>query len=197
MDDDTRTAARPPGLDLYWIPLGAGRHVVRLSGALYESLLALRQRRRRRPLFHSALIATTAAGPVVVELAEIRDGDGPCRGVVAEGPVGVRWLRRFRLFRYEVRLWPAGVIDDLCYAVGGPVRLTDDLAVTRTVLDLVPTVPTLVWGRDEESTGDMWNSNSLTSWLLTLTGLLPAAGVPPDSGRAPGWDAGVAIASRA
>ena len=196
MDGETRVAVRPPGLDLYWIPLGAGQHLVRLSGALYEALLALRQRRGRRPLFHSALIATTVEGPVVIEMAEIRDNNGPRRGVVAEGPVGVSWLRRFRLFRYEVRLWPGGIIDDLGYAVGGPVRLTDDPGLIRSVLDLVPAVPTPVWGRDEQGTGDMWNSNSLTSWLLVRSGHDVARLSPPAGGRAPGWDAGLVAGSR-
>ena len=34
-------------VDLYWLPLGAGRHVVRWSGLLYEAVVARRERRRR------------------------------------------------------------------------------------------------------------------------------------------------------
>jgi hypothetical protein len=42
-----------PGLDLYWIPLGAGRHVVRVSGKIYEALAAAVQRRPKAPLARS------------------------------------------------------------------------------------------------------------------------------------------------
>lgn len=56
-------------------------------------------------------------------------------------------------------------------------------------------MPTLVWGRDELHAGDMWNSNSVTSWLLASAGLAAQAGEPPVNERAPGWDAGL-VASR-
>ena len=187
---------RPPGLDLYWIPLGAGHHVVRISGKVYEALLALVQHRRRGPLFHSSLVATTPEGRFVIEMAEIRDGRGAERGVVAEGAVGTRWLERFRLFRYEIRRWREGVIPDISYAVESPVRITDDLDITRAVLALVAFVPTPVWGRDEVQAGDMWNSNSVTAWLLASFDVERAAGEPPSGGRAPGWKAGVVAARR-
>jgi hypothetical protein len=185
-----------PGLDLYWIPLGAGHHVVRISGKIYEALSALVQRRGRCPLFHSALVATTPEGRFVIEMTEIRDARGAERGVVAEGAVGSRWLGRFRLFRYEIRRWREGVIPDISYAVQSPVRITDDLTVTEDLLELVPLVPTAVWGRDELEAGDMWNSNSLTAWLLASFGVEAAAGQPPSEGRAPGWEAGLAAARR-
>jgi hypothetical protein len=57
-------------------------------------------------------------------------------------------------------------------------------------------VPPLTGGRDELRTGDMWNSNSLTSWLLARTGHDLTTIRPPSRGRAPGWDAGMALASR-
>lgn len=51
----------------------------------------------------------------------------------------------------------------------------------------VPSVPTAVWGRDELHAGEMWNSNSLISWLIVSAGL-DASGVQlPERGRAPGW----------
>jgi uncharacterized protein YndB with AHSA1/START domain len=186
-----------PGLDLYWIPLGAGRDVVRISGTIYEALCALVQRRPRSPLFHSALVATTPAGRFVIEMTDIRDGDGAERGVVAEGAVGTRWLGRFRLFRYEIRRWQEGVIPDISYAVQSPVRITDDAGITRELLELVPQVPTDVWGRDAIEAGDMWNSNSVTSWLLASCGVEAAAGRPPSGGRAPGWTAGLVAARSA
>jgi hypothetical protein len=105
-------------------------------------------------------------------------------------------LRRFRTFRYEVRRWRGGVIPDLAFAVDSPVRISDDAVAVQAVLDLVPRVPTPVWGRDESEAGEMWNSNSVTAWLLTQAGLLSRAGRPPRHGRAPGWDAGVRVAER-
>ncbi len=66
------------------------------------------------------------------------------------------------------------------------------------LLELVPEVPALTWGRDELGTGDMWNSNSLTSWLLASShecvGELNIR--PPPNGRAPGWRAGLVVAAR-
>jgi hypothetical protein len=190
------TSARP-GLDLYWIPVGAGHHVVRISSTIYEALSAFVQHRRRCPLFHTALVATTPEGRFVIEVTEIRDDRGAERGVVAEGAVGSRWLGRFRLFRYEIRRWRDGIIPDLSFAVESPVRITDDPGLTRDLLELVPLAPTSVWGRDEIHAGDMWNSNSVTSWLLAQGDVEAVAGRPPSGGRAPGWDAGVVAARQA
>lgn len=192
--DDEPPVAR---LDLYWIPLGAGARVVRLSGRLYETLAALAQRRPRSDLYHSALVATVSTVRTVVEMAPIPDGSGrTARGVVAEGAVGLHRLRPLRVFRYEIRRWPAGVIPDLACAVSSPVQVADDLAHVQNVLDLVALVPTPVWGRDELGLGEMWNSNSVISWVLAHAGLLASAGRPPSNGRAPGWDAGVRAATR-
>ena len=159
----------PGAVDLYWIPLGAGGHVVRLNGKVYEAIKAFMERRPQR---------------------------GRERGVVAEGPVGTRWAGRFRLFRYEIRRWSGGSIPDASEAVSSPVRVANDLARAQRVLDLVPSVPTPVWGRDELHTGDMWNSNSLISWLLVRAGVDTDRLQPPSGGRAPGWDAGLVVARR-
>ena len=35
----------------------------------------------------------------------------------------------------------------------------------------MPYVPTPVWGRDELDAGEMWNSNSIISWLIARSGL--------------------------
>jgi hypothetical protein len=184
-------------LDLYWIPLGAGARIVRLSGRCYEAALAALQRRARRDLYHSALIATLDGVVTVIEMAPTPDDDGrSARGVVAEGVVGMRRLRRLRVFRYEVRRWCGGVIPDLGFAVGSPVLVTDDPDVVRGALDVLPTVPAPVWGRDELGAGEMWNSNSVVAWVLARAGVLEAAGAPPGNGRAPGWDAGVVTATR-
>jgi hypothetical protein len=183
-------------VDLYWLPLGAGGHVVRLNGRAYEAVLARLQRRAPCDLYHSALEVAVGGERVTIEMTPVPDGLGARRGVVGEGAVGARWAGRLRIFRYEIRRWPGGRIPDLAEAVGGPVRLTDDEARARRLLDLVPQVPRPVWGRDELHAGDMWNSNSVVSWLLTRSGLDVDAIRPPPGGRAPGWDAGVAVARR-
>ena len=184
-------------LDLYWIPLGAGARVVRTSGRIYEFLAATRQRRRRCQLFHSALVATTNDQRVVIEMTPVPSSGEPSqRGVVACGSVGARWLGRARVFRYEVRRWPNGVIPDLNEAVASPICVSDSQVVVQRVLQQLPLVPTPVWGRDELRAGEMWNSNSVISWALAQAGVADSAGEPPDSGRAPGWDAGVSVAHR-
>jgi hypothetical protein len=191
--DESRPSA---GVDLYWIPLGAGQHVVRLSGRLFEAISACVQRRRRCDLYHSAVVVVVPEGNFVIEQAPISDAHGERRGVVLEGPVGSRLAGRFRLFRYEVRRWRDGVIPDIREAVSSPMRVTDDPVQASRILDLVPSIPALVWGRDEGRTGDMWNSNSVISWLLASAGLDPDGIQPPSGGRAPGWRAGLEIAAR-
>ena len=182
-------------VDLYWLPLGAGGHSVRLNGRVFERLVALRERRSPRALYHSALVVRVPEGAFVVETAPARR-EGAFRGVVAEGAVGSRWARPLRVFRYEVRRWRDGVIPDVDEAVESPRRLTDDASVARRVLELVPEAPTPVWGRDELRAGEMWNSNSLTSWLIARSGLDVDAVRPPAGGRAPGWRAGIVVAGR-
>jgi hypothetical protein len=190
--------AGPEGaaVDLYWLPLGAGGHFVRLNGRLFEAAAARAARRPAYDLYHSALEVRVAAARFVIEQAPVRDARGEQRGVVAEGPVGTRWAGRFRTFRYEIRRWRDGHIPDVAEAVGSPRRLTDDEARAQRVLDLVPQVPTPVWGRDELRTGDMWNSNSVTAWLIARSGMDTEAIHPPPAGRAPGWHAGLVVARR-
>ena len=167
-----------------------------MSGKLFEVVSALVDRRRRFALFHSALVISVPAGRFVVEQAPVPDSHGERRGVVAEGPVGMRWLGRFRIFRYEIRRWRDGQIPDMDQATGSPVRITDDLDVAERILEILPSIPTPVWGRDEFDTGEMWNSNSVVSWVLARGGADVDALHPPTGGRAPGWDAGLAIAGR-
>ncbi|MGH9264717.1 MAG: hypothetical protein ACRD1D_08490 [Acidimicrobiales bacterium] len=183
-------------VDLYWIPLGAGARVVRASGKVFERLAALGQRRTPCDLYHSALEVVVPEGRFVVEMTPAVDPAGDGRGMVAEGTVGMRGLGRARLFRYEIRRWRGGVIPDVSAAVGGPRRLAIDVAVASHVLDLVPSVPTPVWGRDELDAGEMWTSNSVTTWLLASAGIDTGSLRPPGGGRAPGWDAGLVTAAR-
>ena len=183
-------------VDLYWIPLGAGAHVVRVSGKLFEALVAFLHHRPRCDLYHSALAVDVPEGRFVVEQTPVPDLHGERRGVVAQGPVGTRWAGRVRWFRYEIRRWRGGSIPDVGNAIGSPVRLTDDLVLARRLLDLLPTVPTPVWGRDELKAGEMWNSNSVVAWALASSGLDVTALRPPTRGRAPGWNAGLVVAAR-
>jgi hypothetical protein len=184
------------GIDLYWLPLGAGGHSVRLNGRVFEAVAARLERRRPCDLYHSALEVRVPEGRFVIEQAPVRDGNGAERGVVAQGAVGSRWAGRFRIFRYEVRCWRGGIIPDIVEAVDSPQRLSDNPDCARRLLKLVAQVPTSVWGRDELRAGEMWNSNSLISWLIAGSGLDVESIQPPPLGRAPGWRAGIAVARR-
>ena len=54
--------------------------------------------------------------------------------------------------------------------------------------------PTATWGRDELRAGELWTSNAVAAWLLVSAGLDVSGLLPPAGGRAPGWDAVVAVA---
>src|SRR6266487_5313172 len=140
------TADSEPGVDLYWLPLGAGGHSVRLNGRIFEAVAARLERRAPCDLYHSALEVRVPEGRFVIEQTPIPDNNGEERGVVAEGAVGSRWAGRFRIFRYELRRWRDGVIPDVAEAVESPRRLSDDPEQARRLLALVPAVPTPVWG---------------------------------------------------
>jgi hypothetical protein len=185
-----------PGVDLYWLPLGAGGHSVRLNGRVFEAVAARLDRRPAKDLYHSALAVRARDGAFVIEMAPVARGKGALRGVVAEGAVGSRWARSLRIFRYENRRWRDGVIPDVDEAVESPQRLTDDPFLALRVLELVPEAPAPVWGRDELGAGEMWNSNSLIAWLIVRAGLDLASVRRPVDGRAPGWRAGVVVARR-
>ena len=183
-------------IDLYWLPLGAGGHSVRINGRVFEWLAAGVAGRERCDLYHSALEVRVPEGRFVIEMTPIPRMDNAERGVVGEGPVGARAAGRFRLFRYEIRRWREGVVPDLAEAVSSPQLLGSDVDSAQRLLELVPRVPTPVWGRDELRAGEMWNSNSLISWLIVRAGLdLDSIHLPP-GGRAPGWQAGVVVARR-
>jgi hypothetical protein len=184
-------------VDLYWLPLGAGGSFVRLNGRIYEAVGSRLQHRPACDLYHSALQIQVDDLTYVVEQTPVPNLSGEQRGVVAEGPVGSAWAGRFRIFRYEIRLWPGGHIPDVSEAVDSPRRLGDDPDRTHRVLEEVRRVPTPVWGLDQLHTGEMWNSNSVIAWALERAGFDAAAIRPPEGGRAPGWRAGVVVARRA
>ena len=188
----------PASVELFWLPLGAGdaSRLVRWTGIVFEAIIARREHRPRCDLYHSALEVHLDGARHVIEMTPVWGNKGVGRGVMREGPVGLRQLGRSRLFRYEVHRWADGVIPDVAEAVDSPDRLSADRDRAQRLLDLVHTFPTATWGRDELEAGEMWNSNSLTSWLLATSGHDLSTIQPPPNGRAPGWAAGRAVAAR-
>ena len=148
-------SAESASVDLYWLPLGAGDGTgcVRTNGRVYEAVVARREQRTPCRLFHSALEVRLGDQRFTIEMAPVWSTPAAERGVVAEGPVGLPWLGRSRLFRYEVRRWRDGVVPDLAEAVGGARRLSSDPTRTASLLARVPDFPTVTWGRDELGTG--------------------------------------------
>lgn len=189
-------AGRGATVLLYWLPLGAGGHVVCWNGRVFEAVAARWGHRSAKDLYHSALEVVIDRERWVIEMAPVWSGQVPDRGVVQVGPVGLPLLGVSSLFRYEVRRWLGGTIPDADEAVASPVRISRDLARAQRVLDLVPEVPALTWGRDELGAGDMWNSNSLISWLLARSGHDVDRVELPPRGRAPGWRAGLVLADQ-
>ena len=196
MADSSPSRQNTAAVDLYWLPLGAGGHSVRLNGKVYEALVAAVERRARFDLYHSALKVRLPEGCFVIESAPVPKGPGDERGVVCCGSVGHRWAGCLRIFRYEVRCWCDGVIPDVAEAVESPQRLTDDEDKARRILEVAPLLPAPVWGRDELKAGEMWNSNSIVAWVLARAGFDVPSIALPSGGRAPGWDAGVVVAAR-
>jgi hypothetical protein len=190
---------RMPAIGLYWIPVGAGGvGFVRTNGRIYEWVQARRERRPTRQLFHTALELFLPEGRYVIENAwPSPNGDLVARGVVAEGPVFSPALSRLRVFRYEVRCWPEGLIADASEAIGGVHPISDDHDQARLLLQLGASVPAMTWGRRPPHTHEMWNSNSVISWLLVRSGVPIDQLHPPAGGGAPGWEVGIDVARRA
>lgn len=179
---------------MWWLPVGAGGHVVRHTSRWWEQLVAFRARRAPQQLFHGALEVVSGGHRYIIEMAPQWAGPkGKDRGVVVTGPVGLRVLGRSKFFRYEVRCWRNGTLPDREWAVGGPVTVADDEESARTILRHIREVPALTWGRQVKPSRDMWNSISLVSWLLAVSQVPIADLSPPAGGRAPGWAAGLAL----
>ena len=181
-------------VELYWLPLGAGGHSVRLNGRIFEWCAARLQRRDRCDLYHSALEVRVPEGRFVIEQAPAWSGSGE-RGVVAEGAVGTRVAGRLRLFRYEIRRWRDGLIPDVSEAVESPQHLSDDIDRARCVLKLVPAVPTRF------GVATSWAPRDVELQLARL--VADRAKRPrrrcdpsPSARRAPGWHAGIVLARR-
>lgn len=169
---------------------------MRLNGRVFETIDARLHRRRTCDLYDSALEVRLGDDRFVIEQGPVWNNKVPRRGVVGEGPVGSAWLGKSRLFRFEVRCWGGGVIPDVAEAVASPVRVSHGAAHARRVIELVRDAAQATWGRDELGGGEMWNSNSLISWLLARSGHDMGVIAPPPHGRAPGWTAGLIIAAR-
>src|SRR5690242_13905168 len=130
MGDERASAS----VDLFWLPLGAGGHLVRWNGRLYEWRSARRHHRAAMDLFHSGLMVRLDGVTYAVEMGPVWNVPDADRGVLAEGPVGAKWLGRFRACRYELRCWAGGRIPDIIEAVGSPIRTTEDPARVAAVL---------------------------------------------------------------
>jgi hypothetical protein len=169
---------------------------VRLNGRIFETFASRLEGRDPCDLYHAALEVHAPDGRFVIEQAPAWRHEDLDRGVVAEGAVGSLVVRRCSAFRYEVRRWRDGRIPDVAEAVDSPRRLTNDPRCAQRLLELVPHVPTTVWGRDQLRAGEMWNSNSVIAWLIARSGLDAGSIAPPPRGRAPGWRAGAIVAQR-
>jgi hypothetical protein len=173
-----------------------GAFVHRWSGRVFEGLAARYEHRETCDLYHAALEVRLDGDRFVIEMAPAWGSNQSDRRVVAEAPSACRG---------SVALGTS----DTRYAAGATVsfpicpRLSQARDASapielrrRQLLDLVPAFRTVTWGRDELRTGEMWNSNSLISWLLHRTGHDSDRLNPPERGRAPGWSAGVVVAAR-
>ena len=86
-------------------------------------------------------------------------------------------------------------MPDIDEAVDSPRRLSDDPGRARRLLALVPAGAHPVWGRDELHAGEMWNSNSLISWLIAAAAStsrrsrLRPADAPRAGARGSSWPA--------
>ena len=181
-------------IDLYWLPVGAATsRVQQASLRLWETIEAARCRRPRANLYHAALKLRTGDGTRTLELAPAFASGAAIP--LATGPVGFRGADRFRLFRYQLGSAPGGTFPDEEFAVESPVRLANDCHTVSRVFELAPTVPRYAWGRRANGTREMWTSDSVISWLLLRAGVDLSGVAPPQGGRAPGWYAGIAVAS--
>jgi hypothetical protein len=97
------------------------------------------------------------------------------------------------MFRYEIRCWQEGIIADAAEAVTTQT-VTTQSEIAQRLIGLVDAVPAFVWGVRIAGSEEMWNSNSVISYLLALAGLPADSYPPPPGGRAPGWRTGIALA---
>jgi hypothetical protein len=101
---------------------------------------------------------------------------------------------RLRLFRYQLACLDIDSLPDEEWAVDSPQVLSDDEAMAERILRLAAKTPAHTWGRRVRGTSEMWTSDSVVSWLLVQAGADVSRIRIPDSGRAPGWCAGIELA---
>lgn len=180
---------------LHWIPV---------RGSVGGNILQFASRwiapnPERRDVYHCALkISTREAdeSPVyIVELTHYARGRKQARtGQVKSGFAGPRFLHAITGPVYGVRKWRNGQMVDEHKTVPHPIVITRNCAHVRELLNLVESVPTRPYGSLEF--GELWTCNSAISWLLCRAlGRPPEISVPPN-GIAPGWQAGIAAATR-
>lgn len=177
------------------MPVGAGTpRLQRASLRLWEAFEAARARRTRTVLYHSALKLHTEGRTRTLELmpAFIDSASPP----LLTGPVGAGLAGRLRVFRYQLVCTDVEALPDEQWAVESPQVLAHDESVARAIIALAPAVPPYTWGRRVRGTSEMWTSDSVISWLLLRAGVDLAAMHIPAGGRAPGWEAGLEVASR-
>lgn len=182
--------------ELWWLPVGAGGHVAVHTSRWWERYRAWLEHREPQQLFHSVLEVFVGERRYLIEMTPVWGQPRGDRGVVSVGPVGLRALGCCRFFRYEIRRWEGGVLSHRGHATHETHSLILDARTAETVLASVSRVPLLTWGRRVWPGGDMWNSNSVISWLLTEAGIDAMVLQPPAGGRAPGWVAGAARATQ-
>ncbi len=177
------------------MPVGAGTsRFQRGSLRLWEAFEAARARRPRAALFHSALKLVSEDGQTsTLELTPAFAGGQ--ESPLLTGPVGFRGAERWRLFRYQLRCLPVARLPDEEFVVESPTTLSTDCALIPRILALAPTIPAYTWGRRVAGSDEMWTSDSVISFLLVRAGVDLSAVAPPKGGRAPGWRAGVALAT--
>lgn len=176
-------------LDLLWVPVGAGTRFQRASLVLYESVAAALSRRPRVALVHAGIKLGLDGKRYTFELMPAPPG--PNHDSEVTGPVGVRGADRLRLFRYRACLFEAEALPDEAWAIGEPIRLSDNAETVRRVIKLRREIPAYTWGRRRRGHSEMWTSDSAVSWLLGRAGIEVGAIVVPEGTRAPGWRAGL------
>ena len=181
-------------MELYWLPVGAGKLSPprKWSLWLWEAADAALHRRPRKQLLHAGLkIRTPDAVTRTIELMPdfLPGSEAPA----ITGPVGVRWAGRWKYFRYRLACEAVERLPDEEFAVE-PATLLGDGEVARRLLGLAAETPAFTWGRRAAGTHEMWTSDSAISWLLLRAGIALDGVAPPAYGRAPGWSAGVELA---
>lgn len=79
------------GVGLYWLPLGAGGHCVRLNGRAFEAVVARHEHRAACDLYHSALQVDLRGSLHVIEMAPVWNTPDPGSGATLASRPGETW----------------------------------------------------------------------------------------------------------